>query len=65
MYAEVKDPPMKVVSVAIALIGTALLFALPHRISGLPDIINLLLGFLTGAVWFLALIFAMSTLRRK
>jgi len=56
---------MKVVSVAIALIGTALLFALPHRISGLPDIINLLLGVLTGAVWFLALIFAMSTLRRK
>jgi hypothetical protein len=56
---------MKFVSVAIAVVCTALIFALPNWLSRLPDIINLFLGILTGVVWFIALVFAMSELRRK
>ena len=54
---------MKVVSVAATVICTALIFALPRWISALPDILNLFLGILTGVVWFIVLLFAMSTLR--
>jgi len=54
---------MKVVSVAAAVICTALLFALPRWTSALPDILNLFLGILTGVIWFFVLLFAMSTLR--
>ncbi len=63
MYAEVKGPLMKVVSIAAAVICTALIFALPRWISALPDILNLFLGILTGVIWFVVLLFAMSTLR--
>ncbi len=55
--------PMKVVSVAAAVICTALIFALPRWTGTLPDILNLFLGILTGVVWFVVLLFAMSTLR--
>ena len=54
---------MKVVSVATAVICTALIFALPRWTSVLPDILNLFLGILTGVVWFIVLLFALSTLR--
>ena len=54
---------MKVVSVAAAVICTASIFALPRWTSALPDILNLFLGILTGVVWFLVLLFALSTLR--
>ncbi len=54
---------MKVVSVAVAVICTALIFALPRWTSALPDILNLFLGILTGVIWFIVLLFAMSTLR--
>ena len=63
MYAEVKASPMKVVSVAAAVICTASIFALPRWTSALPDILNLFLGIVTGVVWFIVLLFAMSTLR--
>ncbi len=63
MYAEVEVAPMKVVSVAAAVICTALIFVLPYWINALPDIFNLFLGILTGVVWFVVLLFAMSTLR--
>ena len=63
LYPEVKVAPMKVVSVAAAVICTALIFALPRWTSALPDILNLFLGILTGGVWFLVLLFALSTLR--
>ncbi len=54
---------MKVVSVVVAVICTALIFALPRWTSALPDILNLFLGILTGVIWFIVLLFAMSTLR--
>ncbi len=54
---------MKVVSVAATVICTALIFALPRWTSDLPNILNLLLGMVTGVVWFVVLLFAMSTLR--
>jgi uncharacterized integral membrane protein len=54
---------MKVVSVVVAVICTALIFALPGWTSALPDILNLFLGILTGVIWFIVLLFAMSTLR--
>ncbi len=63
LYAQVKVAPMKVVSVAAAVICTALIFALPRWTSALPDILNLFLGILTGVVWFIVLLLAMSTLR--
>ena len=63
MYAEVKASPMKVVSVAAAVLCTALIFALPRWTSALPDILNLFLGILTGVVWFILLLSALSTLR--
>ncbi len=63
MYAEVKASPMKVVSVAAAVICTVLIFALPRWTSALPDILNLFLGIVTAVVWFIVLLFAMSTLR--
>lgn len=63
LYAEVKGPLMKVVSITIAVLCTALIFALPRWTSALPDILNLFLGILTGVVWFIVLIFSMSTLR--
>ncbi len=63
LYAEVKGPLMKVVSIAAAVLCTGLIFALPRWISALPDILNLFLGILTGVVWFVVLLFAMSTLR--
>ena len=63
MYAEVKGPLMKVVSVAAAVICTALIFALPRLTSALPDILNLFLGILTGVAWFIVLLFALNTLR--
>ncbi len=63
MYAEVKASPMKVVSVAAAVICTALIFALPRWTSALPDILNLFLGILTGVVWFVVLLWSMGTLR--
>jgi hypothetical protein len=62
VYAEVKGPFMKVVSITIAVLCTALIFALPRWTSALPDILNLFLGILTGVVWFVVLLFAMSTL---
>ena len=62
MYAEVKGPLMKVVSVAAAVICTALIFALPRWTSDLPDILNLFLGMVTGVVWFIVLLFAMGKL---
>ena len=62
MYAEVKGPLMKVVSIAAAVICTASIFALPRWISALPDILNLFLGILTGVVWFVVLLFAMGKL---
>ncbi len=54
---------MKVVSVATAVICTALIFALPRWTSALPDILNLFLGILTGVVWFVVLLWSMGTLR--
>jgi len=63
LYAEVKGPLMKVVSITTAVLCTALIFALPRWTSALPDILNLFLGILTGVVWFIVLIFSMSTLR--
>ena len=63
LYAEVKASPMKVVSVAAAVLCTALIFALPRWTSALPDILNLFLGILTGVVWFILLLSALSTLR--
>ena len=63
LYAEVKGPLMKVVSVAAAVICTVLIFALPRLTSALPDILNLFLGILTGVAWFIVLLFALSTLR--
>ena len=63
LYAQVKGPPMKFVSVAATVICTALIFALPRWTSALPDILNLFLGIFTGVVWFIVLLFAMSTLR--
>ncbi len=63
LYAEVKASPMKVVSVAAAVICTALIFALPRWTGALPDILNLFLGILTGVVWFIVLLYSMSTLR--
>ena len=63
MYVKVKGTLMKVVSVAAAVICTALIFALPRWISALPDFLNLFLGMVTGVVWFVVLLFAMSTLR--
>ena len=53
---------MKVVSVAAAVICTALIFALPRLTSALPDILNLFLGILTGVAWFIVLLFAMGKL---
>ncbi len=63
LYAQVKASPMKVVSVAATAICTTLIFALPRWTSALPDILNLFLGIVTGVVWFIVLLFAMSTLR--
>ncbi len=63
LYVEVKGPLMKVVSIAAAVICTALIFALPRWTSALPDILNLFLGILTGVLWFIVLLFSMSTLR--
>ncbi len=63
LYAEVKASPMKVVSVAAAVFCTALIFALPRWTSALPEILNLFLGILTGVVWFIVLLFALSALR--
>ena len=54
---------MKVVSIAAAVICTALIFALPRWTSALPDILNLFLCILTGVLWFIVLLFSMSTLR--
>jgi uncharacterized integral membrane protein len=54
---------MKVVYVAVAVICTALIFALPRWTTDLPDILNLFLGIVTGVVWFIALLFAMGKLR--
>ena len=62
MYVEVKGTLMKVVSVAAAVICTALIFALPRWISALPDFLNLFLGMVTGVVWFIVLLFAMGKL---
>ena len=53
---------MKVVSVAVAVICTALIFALPRWTGDLPDILNLFLGMVTGVVWFIVLLFAMGKL---
>jgi hypothetical protein len=53
---------MKVVSVAAAVICTALIFALPRWTGTLPDILNLFLGMVTGVVWFIVLLFAMGKL---
>ena len=63
LYVKVKGTLMKVVSVAAAVICTASIFAIPRWISALPDILNLFLGIVTGVVWFVVLLFAMSTLR--
>jgi len=63
LYLKVKGTLMKVVSAAAAVICTALIFALPRLTSALPDILNLFLGIVTGVVWFIVLLFAMSTLR--
>jgi hypothetical protein len=54
---------MKVVTVAVAVICTALIFALPRWTTNLPDILNLFLGIVTGVVWFIALLLAMGKLR--
>ncbi len=63
LYAEVKGPLMKVVSIAAAVICTVLIFAIPRWTSALPDILNLSLGILTGVVWFVVLLWSMGTLR--
>jgi len=63
LYVEVKGTLMKIVSVAAAVICTALIFALPRLTSALPDILNLFLGILTGVAWFIVLLFTLSTLR--
>ncbi len=56
LYAQVKGPLMKIVSVAATVICTSLIFALPRWTSALPDILNLFLGILTGVVWFVVLL---------
>ncbi len=63
LYAKVKGPLMKVVSIAAAVICTTLIFVSPRWTGALADILNLFLGILTGVVWFVVLLFAMSTLR--
>ncbi|MEE8368040.1 MAG: hypothetical protein V3S30_06960 [Thermoanaerobaculia bacterium] len=63
LYAEVKGPLMKVVSIAAAVIYTALIFVIPRWTGALADILNLFLGILTGVVWFVVLLWSMGTLR--
>ena len=63
MYAEVKGPLMKVVSIAAAVICTALIFVIHRWTGALADILNLFLGILTGVVWFVVLLWSMGTLR--
>lgn len=63
MYAEVKGPLMKLVSIAAAVICTALIFVIPRWTGALADILNLFLGILTGVVWFVVLLWSMGTLR--
>ncbi len=63
LYAEVKGPLMKVVSIAAAVICTALIFVIPRWTGALADILNLFLGILTGVVWFVVLLWSMGTLR--
>lgn len=63
LYAEVKGPLMKLVSIAAAVICTALIFVIPRWTGALADILNLFLGILTGVVWFVVLLWSMGTLR--
>lgn len=63
LYAEVKGPLMKVVSIAVAVICTVLIFVIPRWTGALADILNLFLGILTGVVWFVVLLWSMGTLR--
>jgi len=63
LYAEVKGPLMKVVSITAAVICTALIFVIPRWTGALADILNLFLGILTGVVWFVVLLWSMGTLR--
>ncbi len=63
LYAEVKGPLMKVVSIAAAVVCTALIFVIPRWTGALADILNLFLGILTGVVWFVVLLWSMGTLR--